>query len=115
MLQIILKWVVLRDRLLKRAWPGLSLVVMYALLTLQPVLAIASSMLHGTRATLFWIPLPSVLPVNPWAALQVDRAHGINAIVLLGVIAWQVASALRIVLYQHDAERLRDEAYADVR
>lgn len=88
---------------------------MYTLLTLQPMLAIASSMLHGTRATLFWIPLPSVLPVNQWVAVQVDRVHGINAIVLLGVIAWQVASALQTVLHQHNAERLRDEAHADER
>jgi cytochrome b561 len=68
---------------------------MYAMLTLQPALAIASSMLRGTRTTLFWLPLPSELPTNPWVARQIDRVHGINAVVLLGVIAWQIGGALR--------------------
>jgi hypothetical protein len=104
MLQLTLKWVILRRRRAsKLSWPGPGLLVMYAMLTLQPALAIASSMLHGTRATLFWTPLPSVLPANPWVALQIDRVHGINAVALLGVITWQIGSALRSVLRQRDA------------
>jgi cytochrome b561 len=103
-LQLMLRWSILKGRWIsKLSWPGLGLMSMYALLTLQPMLATASSMLHGTSATLFWIPLPSVLPENPSIALYVDRVHGINAIVLLGVIGWQVGSALGTLLRYRNA------------
>ena len=66
------------------SWPKPRLLAIYALLVLQPMLAIASSMLHGGHTTLFGILLPSVLPVSQHAALQVDRLHGGNAIALPG-------------------------------
>ena len=75
--------------------PKPMLVVIYALLVLQPLLAIAATMLHGDHATLFGIPLPSVLPVDRDAALQVSTLHGWNALLLLALIALQVGRVLR--------------------
>ncbi len=77
------------------SWPRPSLLAIYILLLLQPLLAIASSMLHGDNATLFGIPLPSVLPTDQHAALQVDRLHGGNALLLLALIAFHVGKALQ--------------------
>ena len=57
-------------------WPRPRLLLIYALLVLQPLFAIASGMLHGDHVTLFGIPLPSVLPKDQHAALQLDRLHG---------------------------------------
>jgi cytochrome b561 len=67
--------------------------VLYALLLLQPTLALASSMLHGSRTTIFWIYVPSVLPASPLVAEFVDYAHLINTLALLAVIIVQIWTA----------------------
>ena len=79
--------------------PKPRLVAIYALLVLQPLIAMASSMLHGSHATVFGIPLPSVLPVEQDAARQVDRLHGVNAVLLLSLIALHVGGILRARRY----------------
>jgi cytochrome b561 len=93
-LQLALRWWAPRaSRKATASWPKARLLAIYALLVLQPMLAIASSMLHGDHVTLFGILLPSVLPMNQQAALQVDRLHGGNAIALLALIALHIGSA----------------------
>jgi cytochrome b561 len=71
-----------------------SLATIYALLALQLLLALAGSMLHGDKTTLFGFRVPSILPVDPPLALRIDRLHGWNAVVLLALILMHVAAAL---------------------
>lgn len=94
-LQLALRWRSPRAAKAIASRPKPKLVAIYALLVLQPLLAIASSMLHGDHATIFGVPVPSVLPMDPHAALQVDRLHGGNALLLLTLIALHVRDALR--------------------
>ena len=75
-------------------WVSASLPALYALLVVQPLLAAAGSMLHGRAATLFGIPLPAILPMDPSWADRIDQIHGCNALLLLGLIAAQIASAV---------------------
>ena len=75
------------------------------MLVLQSLLAIASSMLHGDHATLFAIPLPSVLPMNQHAARQIDRLQGGNALLLLALIAVHIGNTVRS-LRQRSGQRV---------
>ena len=86
------------------SWPKPTLAVIYALLVLQPLLAIASSMLHGDHATLFGIPLPSVLPLDQHMARQVSRLHGGNALLLLALLTLHVGDGLR-TLHRRSKQR----------
>ena len=76
------------------SWPKPTLAAIYALLLLQPLLAIAGAMLHGDHASLFGIRLPSVLPVDQRAAFQVNRLKGGNALLLLALIAVHLGDTL---------------------
>ena len=82
-------------RTVPRQLPSAGLLVLYALLVLQPVLAVAGGMLHGKDVTLFGMALPSILPINHPVALRIDELHGWNALLLLGLIAMQIAGAFR--------------------
>jgi hypothetical protein len=93
-LQIVLKGLALhrgRREIAKASWPHPGLLALCALMTLQPTLAIASSMLHGSRVTIFGVHIPSVLPVSPKVAGMVDQLHLFNGLILLSVIAVQVS------------------------
>lgn len=94
-LQLGLKWRAPRaPRKAASSWPKPTLAVIYTLLVLQPLLAIAGAMLHGDHASLFGIGLPSILPVDQHAALQVSRLKGGNALLLLALIALHLGNVL---------------------
>jgi cytochrome b561 len=82
--------------LLERA----SLILLYALLALQPVLALAGSMLHGSDTTMFGFAVPSILPVNQPLALRIVHLHGWNAVLLLAMVVMHIVAALRKVRYR---------------
>jgi cytochrome b561 len=93
-LQLVVKGVQSRQaRRTRFSWPTPGLLAMYAFLVLQPTLAVASSMLHGARASMFWVSLPTILPVDPILARRVDLLHGLNAVLLLCIIGWQITAA----------------------
>lgn len=83
-----------RARTGRFSWPTPGLLAMYALLILQPVLAAASSMLHGAQASMFGVPLPPVLRADPSLGRRVDLLHGLNALLLLSIIGWQITETL---------------------
>lgn len=96
--QLALRWRAARtSRRAGAFWPKPSLIALYALLGLQPLIAVAASMLHGDQATLFGIKLPPVLPVDVNSAVQADRLHGAVAVLLLILIALQVEHAMRML------------------
>ena len=100
-LQLFHKW--RTPRSLRKPVPFLSkasLLALYGLLAMQSLLAMAASMLHGEEATLFWIRLPSVLHANAIAAFEIDRLHGCNALLLLGLITMHIRGALRALRRQ---------------
>jgi cytochrome b561 len=72
-----------------------SLVLLYTLLVLQPLLALAGSMLHGNHTTVFGFAVPSILPVDQLLAVHIDHLHGGNAVLLLALIAIHIVAAVR--------------------
>ena len=78
-------------------WASASLPILYGLLVAQPLLAAAGSMLHGGRARLFGIKLPTILPVDQVWAGHIDQLHGWNALLLLLLIAAHIAATLSTV------------------
>ena len=93
-------------RLLDRA----SVVALYVLLAVQPLMGLMSSMLHGSRIVVFGgLELPSFVAENEPLARQIRAVHGWVALLLLAVIGVHVAVAL------HDRFLCRDEAVAGPR
>jgi hypothetical protein len=106
-LQIFLKGLALhrgRREIAKASWPHPGLMALCALMTLQPTLAIASSMLHGSPVTIFGVPVLSVLPVSLKLAGMVDQFHLFNALILLSVIAVQVGLTVHAFVTYPDPE-----------
>jgi superoxide oxidase len=72
-----------------------SVVTLYALLIVQPLLGLTASMLHGDRLALFGSAVPLLaLPVDRALAGQVFQAHGWIALLLLSLIGLHAAAAL---------------------
>jgi cytochrome b561 len=71
-----------------------SLVMLYALLILQPLLAVSGRMLAGEPIVVWGLVVPSVLATNEALAREVAQAHGWNAVVLLALIGGHVAVEL---------------------
>ena len=79
-----------------------SIVVLYGLLVVQPLLSVAGIMLRGDRVTVFGsIALPSLFPANQPLAHRVSDLQGWNALLLLMLIGMHIAAAL----YQHRIRR----------
>ncbi len=84
-----------------------SVVSLYALLLLQPLLGLGATMLHGDRLVLLGgLMLPILLSRNPAVSHLVFEAHGVVALVLLAVVGMHVGAAL----YHHFVRR--DEVLA---
>jgi cytochrome b561 len=77
-----------------------GLLTLYALLALQPALALTGSMLRGHATTLFGVAVPSILPVDPSLALRIDHLHAWNALLLLALISMHVVAELRRVRHR---------------
>ncbi len=85
----------------------LSLAMLYALLVLQPLLALSARMLAGERIAVWGMAVPSVLPVNVPLARDVAYAHGWNAVLLLALIAAHVVAELyRAALHRPQMARV---------
>lgn len=79
-----------------------SAALLYLLLTLQPLLGLTASQLHGDRVQLFGtFALPAWLPVNKPLAHQVFELHGWTAMAMLLLIGLHAAAAL----YHHFVRR----------
>ncbi len=79
-----------------------SIVVLYALLVVQPLLSLTGRMLRGERITVFGnIAMPAVLSANQPLAHLVFRLQGWNALLLLVLISMHIAAAL----YRLDVRR----------
>jgi cytochrome b561 len=104
-----------------RPWPSktsgpprlvdrVSVVTLYVLLAVQPLMSLMSSMLYGSRIVVFGASnLPSFVAENEPLARQILAVHGWVALLLLAVIGVHVAVAL------HDRFLRRDEAAAGPR
>ena len=81
-----------------------SIVVLYALLVVQPLLSLAGSLLRGDGITVFGtIVVPAFLPANQSLAHLVFQMQGWNALLLLVLIGVHIAAAL----YQQRVRRAR--------
>ena len=79
-----------------------SIVLLYALLVVQPLLSLAGSMLRGERITVFGgIAVPAFLSANQPLAHLVFQLQGWNALLLLILISMHIAAAL----YRHCVRR----------
>jgi cytochrome b561 len=77
-------------------------VVLYMLLVLQPALGLAGSMLHGDRIVVFGsVPVPNLLATSRPLARQVFQAHGVVALLFLGMACMHAAAAM----YHHFIRR----------
>jgi cytochrome b561 len=72
----------------------LGVVMIYALLLLQPLLDMVGRMLAGHAVRLCGFTVLPALPVNAILARDVAQLHGLNAAVLLVLIAAQVLAEL---------------------
>jgi cytochrome b561 len=73
-----------------------SVIALYVLLAVQPLMGLAASMLNGSRIVVFGvIQLPSLLAVNRPLARQVLEVHGWAALLLLALIGLHLGTALR--------------------
>jgi len=73
-----------------------SVIALYVLLAVQPLMGLAASMLNGSRIVVFGvIQLPSLLAVNEPLARQVLEVHGWSALLLLALIGLHLGTALR--------------------
>ena len=80
---------------LQRIAARTNVVGLYALLLLQPLLGLTGSMLHGDRLVLLGgLVVPDLLPVDRALSHVIFRAHGIVALLLLGLIGMHAAAAL---------------------
>jgi cytochrome b561 len=64
-----------------------SVIALYVLLAVQPLMGLAASMLNGSRIVVFGvIQLPSLLAVNGPLARQVLEVRGWAALLLLALV-----------------------------
>jgi cytochrome b561 len=81
-----------------------SAILLYILLSVQPLLGLAASLLHGDRVVLFGnIELPAPLPVNKPLAHQIFQLHGWTALALLLLIGLHGTAALYHHFIRKDA------------
>src|ERR1700756_4547346 len=79
-----------------------TVVALYMLLAVQPLLGLAASMLQGDHILVFSrILVPSFLPINRPLARLIFTMHGWAALLLLALIGVHVAAAL----YHHFIRR----------
>jgi cytochrome b561 len=73
-----------------------SVIALYVLVAVQPLMGLAASMLNGSRIVVFGvIQLPSLLAVNEPLARQVLEVHGWAALLLLALISLHLGTSLR--------------------
>ena len=87
---------------LQRKAARANVVGLYILLVLQPLLGLTASMLHGDHLSLLGgLVMPDLLPIDRKLAHAIFQAHGIVALLLLGLIGMHAAAAL----YHHFVRR----------
>jgi cytochrome b561 len=95
-LRLVLRWQTMHaSRMRMRAMREPGRVVLYALLALQPSLAVAADMMRSGEVRVFGVLVPSVLPLNAAAAHVLALLHGWNAVLLLVVIGVHILMSAR--------------------
>jgi cytochrome b561 len=88
----------------QRVAARVTMVTLYALLTLQPLLGLAASQFHGDRVALFGtIALPLLVPMNKPLAHHIFQLHGWTALALLLLIGLHATAALYHHFVRKDA------------
>jgi cytochrome b561 len=81
-----------------------SVVTLYTLLIVQPLLGLTASMLHGDRIVVFGsVVLPPLLPSDRALAHRIFLVHGWVALAMLALIGVHVAAALHHHFIRKDA------------